>query len=143
MGHYNGNAGYFQGKKLVGNVTYETAASLDPNYIEVRYTITGVPTEVPVEMDVTTDYSTSKWIAGSQKPKPGDDYIFAVGTFPNTSKSIMTIDNDLLQMAGVDFNCEGDWVKLDGNGNIIGGGDMVNKIASRKSNPVLPEAACW
>ena len=138
LGQYNGNSGYFQGNKMVGNVTYETAPSLDPNYVEIRYTITGVPTEVPIQLDITTDYSVSKWVAGPQKPKPGEDYVFAVGTFPNTSKSIMTIDNNLLQMAGIDFNCEGDWMKLDANGNIINGGDMVNRIASRKSNSVLP-----
>ena len=117
-GQYNGNSGYFQGNKIVGNVAYEAAPSQDPNYLEVRYTITGVPT-VPDSTGYNDRLFHFKMDRRSSKAEPGEDYVFAVGTFPNTSKSIMTIDNNLLQMTGIDFNCEGDWLKLDANGNII------------------------
>lgn len=137
-GSYNGKNGFFQGGKEVGTVTYETIPSFNPNYAEVRYTITGIPSGIPLELDVVTDYAKSKWIAGPQKPKPGDEYVFAVGTFPSTAKTSITIDNNLAQINGADFSCDGEWLKLDANGSIVGGGAMVNKIAARKSNPVLP-----
>lgn len=137
-GSYNGKSGFFQGAKQVGTVTVEMVSSFNPNYAELRYTVTGVPTGLPLELDVVTDYSKSKWIAGPQKPKPGEDYVFVVGTFPSTAKSTVTIDNNLAQINGADFSCEGDWCKLDANGNFTGGDNMVNRIASRKSSPVLP-----
>lgn len=137
-GSYNGKNGFFQGAKQVGTVTFETVPSFNPNYAEIRYTITGVPSGIPLELDVVTDYTKSKWIAGPMKPKPADDYVFVVGTFPSTIKTTITIDNNLSQINGVDFSCDGDWFKLDANGKLTGGGAMVNKIAARKNSPVLP-----
>jgi hypothetical protein len=138
-GMYNGTAGYFQGVKKVGAVTYETLQSFNPNYVEIRYTITGVPTGVPLDMDIVTRYDKTKWTAGPLKPRPADDYVFVVGTFSSPNKSSIMIDNNLYQLKGLDFSCEGDWLKVDGNGGIVGGGgDMVNKIESRKSSVVLP-----
>lgn len=139
-GSYGGKNGYFQGYQSVGEATYTTTASYDPDYVEVHYTVTGVPTSLPLDIDVVTDYDKSRWTAGPQKPQPGNEYTFLVGTFPNTSKSAVTIENNAPVLGGVDFSCEGDWVKLDANGNIIGGGSFANKIASRKSMPVLPVA---
>lgn len=137
-GTYNGKKGYFEGSQQVGTVTFETVPSANNGLIELKYTITGVPVDLPVEMDITTDYSKSKWIAGPQKQKPGNDYLFIVGTFPNTSNTSVTVNNNVTEMKGVDFTCEGDWLKFDQNGNIVGGGNIVNKITGRKTNPVLP-----
>jgi hypothetical protein len=137
-GSYNNMNGYFQGLKQVGTVSYETVASFNPNYVEIRYTVSGVPTGVPLELDITTSFDKSKWIAGPQKPKPADDYLFVVGTFAATDKSTVTIDNNMYQLNAIDFSCDGDWFKVDPNGNLTGGGAMVNKIAARKNNPVLP-----
>ncbi|MBS1511924.1 MAG: hypothetical protein JST86_13840 [Bacteroidetes bacterium] len=139
-GTYNGKQGYFQGNKPTGTVSYETVQSFNPNYVEIRYTITGIPTDVPVEMDITTDLQKAKWIAGPQKIKPGEDYVFVVGAFPEVNKSNLTINNGLAQLNGVDFACDGDWMKIDADGKIIGGGAMVNKIAARKSVAVLPNS---
>ncbi|MEO5942754.1 MAG: hypothetical protein ABIP30_12610 [Ferruginibacter sp.] len=136
-GIYNGKQGYYQGNKETGTVNYETIQTLNPNIVEVRYTITGVPTDVPIEMDVTTDYTKSKWLAGPQKIKPADDYVFVVGTFPGNNKTTITINNNFSILNGVDFNCDGDWLKVDTDGKITGGGAMVNKIAARKTFPVL------
>lgn len=139
-GTYNGKQGYFQGNKETGTVTYETVQSFNPNFIEIRYTITGVPTDVPVEMDITADLQKTKWIAGPQKTRPGEDYVFVVGTFPEVNKSGIIVNNGLTQLNGVDFVCDGDWLKMDADGKIIGGGAMVNKIAARKSGTVLPNS---
>jgi len=137
-GTYNGKQGYFQGNKETGTVTYETAASYNPNVVEIKYTITGVPVDVPLELDITADLNKSKWLAGPQKTKPAEDYVFVVGAFPAVTKSNITVNNGLAQLNGVDFTCDGDWLKLDANGKITGGGAMVNKIAARKSAGVLP-----
>ncbi|MGC4103679.1 hypothetical protein [Ferruginibacter sp.] len=137
-GTYNGRKGFFEGSKEVGSVTYETVASFNPNFVEIRYTVTGVPTDIPIIMDITTDYTKSNWLAGPQKPKPGNEYVFVVGTFPSTVKSTVTLDNNLAQLNAVDFNCDGDWLKVDPNTGIVGGSAMVNKIAARKNMPVLP-----
>ena len=87
---------------------------------------------------MVTDMSKSSWLAGPGKIKPSDEYVFVVGTFPSTSKSTITIDNNLAQLNNIDFTCDGDWLKFDATNGITGGGTMVNKIAARKSNPVLP-----
>jgi hypothetical protein len=138
VGTYQGKSGYFVGQKSIGNVSYTLQQSANPDYIEVKYKITGVPTEVPLDFDLQTDYNKSSWIAGPQKPKPGTDFTFVVGSFPTTSKSVVTLNNDELQIDGIDFICEGDWLQVDANGKIIGGSPMVNKIANRKEAPVLP-----
>lgn len=137
-GTYNGKKGYFEGSEQVGTVTFETVPSSNNGIIELKYTISAVPVDLPVTMDITTDYSKSKWIAGPQKPKPGEDYLFIVGTFPNTSNTSVIVNNNVSEMKGVDFNCEGDWLKFDQNGNIVGGGTLINKITNRKNAPVLP-----
>jgi len=137
-GTYNGKKGFFQGSKQVGTVQVEAVPSFNPNYVELRYTISGVPSGIPLELDVVTDNRSAGWQSGPNKPKPGDDYVFVVGTFPSTVKTAITIDPNLAQLNGADFSCEGDWVKLDGNGALTGGGTMVNKIAARKSSVVLP-----
>lgn len=137
-GTYQGKQGYFTGQKLTGNVSYTLQQSANPDYVEVKYKITGVPTEVPLDFDLQTDYNKSAWTAGPQKPSPGAEYTFIVGTFPLTGKSSVTLNNDELLVDGIDFTCEGDWMKVDANGKIIDGGTMVNKIANRKTAPVLP-----
>lgn len=139
-GTYNGKKGYFQGSKETGTVTYETVQAFNPNMVEIRYTITGVPTDVPLDLDVVTDQGKSKWIAGPQKVKPSGEYVFVVGTFPATGKNSFTVNNGVPQLNGIDFSCDGDWLKLSDDGKITGGGAMVNKIAARRSSPVLPSA---
>ena len=137
-GIYDGKNGFFQGTMQTGSLSWQTVSSFNPGFAEIRYSITGVPTGVPLELDVTTDLSQSNWYPGPQKPRPGDNYYFLVGTFPSSFKSTITIDNNISKLNGADFSCEGDWVKLDENGNISGGGNMVNKIAARRSGRVLP-----
>lgn len=137
-GTYNGKSGFFQGRVEVGAITFEMAPSFNPGYAELHYSITGVPSGIPLELDLITDLTKSGWVAGPGQPKPGEDYVFIVGTFPSAFKTQVTIDPGLLQIRGVDFICEGEWVKPDAGGSIPGGGNLVNKIAARKTNPVLP-----
>ena len=139
-GTYNGKKGYFQGSKETGTVTYETVQAFNPNMVEIRYSITGVPTDVPLDLDIIADHLKSKWTAGPQKTKPGDEYVFVVGTFPATGKNSFIVNNGVPQLNGIDFSCDGDWLKLNNDGKITGGGNMVNRIAARRSSPVLPSS---
>lgn len=138
-GIYQGKKGYFVGQKPVGNISYTIQNSSNPDYIEVKYKISGVPTDLPLDFDLRTDYKKATWISGVQKPQPpGDNHSFIVGTFPFTNKFAVTVTDDELQLDGIDFTCEGDWLEIDANGKIVGNSIMVNKIAARKTNPVLP-----
>ncbi len=137
-GTYNGKNGYFEAFKEAGSATYETVNN-NNGTVEIKYTITGVPSGVPLQLDVITDYTKSKWAAGLQKPKPANDYVFIVGTFPSGQTNSITINNNPPQIGGVDFTCDGEWRQVDANGNLTGAaGNMVNKIAGRKNNAVLP-----
>ena len=138
-GTYNGKKGYYDGQKPVGNISYQLVNSMNPDYMEINYAVTDLPTEIPVFIDIQTDNSLSKWNPGPAKLNPPDQsYFFIVGTFPAFTNSNIAISNDYVTRSGIDFNCDGDWLKVDANGNIVGGGGMVNKIAVRKTAPVLP-----
>lgn len=137
-GTYNGKKGFFEGSVQTGNISYETVQSLNPDFVEIKYTISGVPTDVPLQMDIIADQSKTKWISGSQKPKPGENYYFLVGTFSTGNAIKLTVENKINELSAVDFTCEGDWVEIDGNGNLTNLGSMINKIATRKNIPVLP-----
>lgn len=137
-GTYEGKNGYFIGQKQAGSISYTVQPAGDPNYMEVKYKITGVPTDVPLDFDLQTDYNKSRWTAGPQKPSPGNNYSFLVGTFQLGNNSSLKMNNDELLLDGIDFKCEGEWVQVDDKGNIIGGSPMVNKIETRKTAPVLP-----
>ena len=137
-GKYNGVDGTFLGSDSVGRISY-TIDNSDAEYDKIKYTATEMPVEVPVQFDIITNYDHYKWIPGVDKKTPPDNKsFFVVGTFPISNKAVYTLDNSVLRADGIDFTCEGDWVKPETNGDPTSSIDFQNKIQNRINSVTLP-----
>lgn len=137
-GIYQNKQGLFTGSAPAGSIFY-TIDSMDASYYKISYTVSNIPVGVPLQFDITVNMDVAKWLPGVNKiNRPDSSYFFVVGTFPATSGATISLSGNFLTAKGVDFQCEGDWLKVDENGNVITGNAFANKIQNRKNAVVLP-----
>lgn len=138
-GVWNGQQGYFEGRQEIGQVSFKELSS-DGQQVNLQYTIKGVPTGIPLFLDLERNPQTN-WIAGPENPKPDDKSIFVVGTFPlDNNATVITLNKPQNTSGNIQYVCIGSWVKPGSNGTASGNADVTfqQKILNRRNSIILP-----